>query len=345
EFLQEGADLDGQFSPAIVQSIFSKGSPVHDGAIVVRAGRITRIGGFLPLTNQRNLPKKLGTRHRAALGLTERCDAVVVAVSEERREVSLVERGKIETFEDRAGLRMRLSELLGKQDVKSNRKTLPVEGLRQAGGLALTFLMVCVLWNLYLGAGHSLVSFRVPVEFRNVPENTVVTHDFDEVFVVRISGKNPLVEALRPAQVSAFIDLAGLPHGSHAIPISEENIRLPPGLEIEQVLPGNVEMHLEPQISRDVPVEVGWSEQNLPDANVLAFSVEPLTVRVTAPRSRVTKLTHLPTVPVSWPVSGSGNAGGEQELRVRLAPLPAFISLEGSGRREVKIRVKEGPKE
>lgn len=336
EFVQEGTELDGRFGAAIIQSIFSKESPVHDGAVVVRDGRITRIGGFLPLSNEKNLPERLGTRHRAALGLSERCDAVILVVSEERGEVSLVHRGRLETFKSLPALRLRLRELLGKPEASFSRKNLSVEGLRQVGGLAVAFLMVSVLWNLYLGAGHSLISLRVPVEFRNVPENTVVTHDFEEHFVVRISGKNPLVEALRPAQVSAFIDLAGLPTGSHTLTIKEDNIRLPPGLEIEQILPGNVEIHMEPRISRDVPVKVVLKEDGWNADSGTSFTTEPATIRVTGPKSRVERLTRLETVPLSLrklDLEDGANFTG------RLGPLPPFISLGEGVDREVRIGV------
>ena len=77
-------------------SLFAKASPVHDGAAIVRDGRIDRVGTFLPLSIRDDLPPEFGTRHRAAVGLSERCDAIVLVVSEERGEVSLVRNGRVE---------------------------------------------------------------------------------------------------------------------------------------------------------------------------------------------------------------------------------------------------------
>jgi len=84
EFVAEGQALDGEPTPELLMSIFQKESPLHDGATLIRDGRITQVACYLPLSPDEGLPKHWGTRHRAALGLSERCDAWVVVVSEER---------------------------------------------------------------------------------------------------------------------------------------------------------------------------------------------------------------------------------------------------------------------
>ena len=96
EHLREGIALGGQVSTPILESIFVKEGPVHDGAVLLRGDRIERVGVILPLTRQRGLTLEYGTRHRAAIGLSEVSDAAVVVVSEERGEVALVHRGKVD---------------------------------------------------------------------------------------------------------------------------------------------------------------------------------------------------------------------------------------------------------
>ena len=88
--LREGYDLDAKLNAQIIESIFLKQSPVHDGAIIIRGNRITRVGTFLPLTQKEGLSRYYGSRHRAAIGLSEVSDAAVLVVSEERGDVSLV---------------------------------------------------------------------------------------------------------------------------------------------------------------------------------------------------------------------------------------------------------------
>lgn len=95
DYVDIGVKLEASVSKEILQSIFLPNSPLHDGAIIIQKGRITAAGALLPLTTNPVFDKSLGTRHRAAIGLTEETDAVVVVVSEERGKVSIVEEGII----------------------------------------------------------------------------------------------------------------------------------------------------------------------------------------------------------------------------------------------------------
>lgn len=90
DYLDVGVEVDAKVSSEMVLSIFNPTSPVHDGAAIIRKGRISRVGCFLPLARDPEISKSLGTRHRAALGLTEDTDAAIIVVSEETGEVSLV---------------------------------------------------------------------------------------------------------------------------------------------------------------------------------------------------------------------------------------------------------------
>ncbi len=109
--VEMGTELDAKVTKEILISIFLPYSPIHDGAAIIRSGRLISAGCFLPLTLSSNLSKSLGTRHRAAVGLTEESDAVVVVVSEETGEISMVVNGKIENNADAPALRKALSDL------------------------------------------------------------------------------------------------------------------------------------------------------------------------------------------------------------------------------------------
>jgi len=112
EYIEVGTRLDAQVSKELVSSIFMPGSPIHDGALIIQQGRITAAGCFLPLTTNPTVSKTLGTRHRAAIGLTEETDALAIVVSEEDGMVSLVREGKITRDVDAATLRTTLQRLL-----------------------------------------------------------------------------------------------------------------------------------------------------------------------------------------------------------------------------------------
>lgn len=112
-YVEAGTVLDSKVSADLIVSIFHPTSPIHDGAIIIRNSRITSAGCLLPISRDPQLRKELGTRHRAALGLTHETDAVVIVVSEERGEVSLVHHGTMFRDLDINKLRHELLNLFG----------------------------------------------------------------------------------------------------------------------------------------------------------------------------------------------------------------------------------------
>ncbi len=111
EYLEAGTPLDAQVSKELLVSVFLPTSPIHDGAVVIRRGRITAAGCFLPLTTSPIVSRSLGSRHRAAIGLTEETDAAVIVVSEEEGQISLVREGRITRDLDAGSLRTTLAQL------------------------------------------------------------------------------------------------------------------------------------------------------------------------------------------------------------------------------------------
>ncbi|MBI5442007.1 MAG: TIGR00159 family protein, partial [Deltaproteobacteria bacterium] len=89
DHVDQGVRLDAEVSKELLQSIFLPYSPIHDGAVIIKGRRLLWAGCFLPLSTRRDVDKALGTRHRAALGLSEETDAVILVVSEERGTISL----------------------------------------------------------------------------------------------------------------------------------------------------------------------------------------------------------------------------------------------------------------
>jgi len=95
DYVEEGVRIDAVVSKELLLSVFIPYSPIHDGAVIVQGDRVLWAGCFLPLTTRVDVDKELGTRHRAALGITEETDAVVIVVSEESGAISVVLNGRI----------------------------------------------------------------------------------------------------------------------------------------------------------------------------------------------------------------------------------------------------------
>ena len=108
EFIKTGITVDGAITSQLLLNIFEKNTPLHDGAVIIRDDRVTAATCYLPLSNNESINKSLGTRHRAALGISEDSDALTIIVSEETGKVSIAAGGRLETDLDRNKLMLRL---------------------------------------------------------------------------------------------------------------------------------------------------------------------------------------------------------------------------------------------
>ncbi len=116
DYIETGTKIDGLVSTEFIVNLFIPRSPLHDGAVIMRGDRVVAAGCFLPLSENPNLSKELGTRHRAALGLTEQSDAIGIIVSEETGTISVAEEGKLTRYLDENMLKDILNKrLLTKQ--------------------------------------------------------------------------------------------------------------------------------------------------------------------------------------------------------------------------------------
>lgn len=110
--IQTGDIIDAQINQRLIENIFFKNSPLHDGAMIVSNKRIKAAGCILPVSHDLNIPKELGLRHRAALGMSQECDAVVIVVSEETGDISVAMRGDIQRHLSAENLESILTEEL-----------------------------------------------------------------------------------------------------------------------------------------------------------------------------------------------------------------------------------------
>lgn len=110
DVIETGTELNAHISEALIKNIFTPNTPLHDGALIFRGPRIIAAGCLLPLSNDRNVNRELGTRHRAALGMSAVSDALILVVSEETGIISIAQNNVLTRFIDREGLLERLGE-------------------------------------------------------------------------------------------------------------------------------------------------------------------------------------------------------------------------------------------
>jgi diadenylate cyclase len=123
-FVESGVPLDANLSFDLLVTIFRPSAPLHDGAVIVQRGRIAAAACFLPLTMNPNLSGELGTRHRAAIGVTEETDAIAIVVSEETGTISFANGGEIERFLDVDTLKQRLREAFERKKPAAEKEPL-----------------------------------------------------------------------------------------------------------------------------------------------------------------------------------------------------------------------------
>lgn len=118
DIVETGTVIDAQITAQMIGTIFYEGTPLHDGAVIVRGDKLYAAGCVLPLTQNKELNKELGTRHRAGIGITENSDALVIIVSEETGVISIAQNGRLTRFLDGKAIEKRLLNLYFEGEVQ-----------------------------------------------------------------------------------------------------------------------------------------------------------------------------------------------------------------------------------
>jgi len=229
ELLTGGIPIEGDPSQALLLSIFNKNSPLHDGAAILRNGKIVSVTNYLPLTSADDLPQKWGTRHRAALGLTEQSDAWVLIVSEERGEVSLARGGYIGGIENPDSLKDLLHRALY---LDKPRKKGLLDHLRrivtQRWPVKLgTFALVNIVWLLFAGQQDFEVTFNVPVEIENLPPRFEIIEPQKPVVFITARGLRKDASVLSQRNVGIKLDLSYADKNRNTFRVTPYHITLP----------------------------------------------------------------------------------------------------------------------
>lgn len=246
EFVRSGQTIMALPESALIKSIFNRYAPAHDGAIVIVQDRITQMGCILPLSEDENLPEKYGTRHRAALGLSEVTDAICLVVSEERSEVATVIEGKIVTWQDPKALAGNLSESTGGPEIrvptlKGFLKGVFVENWRtKLSALAL----VTIAWLILASQQEAELIITTPVQHTNVPSHLMLGQGSTPTVDLTLSGRRNTIRTLMDQDVQVSFDLSAITLGRHLIKVSTKNIVLPFGVKIDRVAPQKIMVNL-----------------------------------------------------------------------------------------------------
>ena len=229
EWVTGGISLESEPSSELLLSVFQRASPLHDGALLIRKGRVGKASCYLPLSSAEGLQKEWGTRHRAALGLSERCDAWVLVVSEERGEISLARGGKMIPVKNPEQLSKLIQEALtpasptGVTWWKRIRALMIRRLPLKIGALGL----VSILWLLLAGQQNFEVTLKVPLEIKNIPEKLEVLEPVNPEVQITVRGLRKDAGSVNERNTHAVIDLSIARFGNRIFRITRDQIILP----------------------------------------------------------------------------------------------------------------------
>ena len=246
QWLTEGTLLDAHPSHSLFLSIFDPNSPGHDGAIIIENGKVRRFGVRLPLSGSNSLPKEYGTRHHAALGLVEKTDAVVLAVSEERGVVSIFQNGRMTELGKQGDLQ---ESLLVRQDHGVEKKKLPNsagKSWRTWIEIFASLILAALFWLVVISSKTDLreTFISVPIEYSRLPVNLILSEDHLAEAKVLLEGPAAVLDNLVPSQVRLKVDISGMAAGRQLVNLAEENVELPKNIKVLEIQPANVTLEL-----------------------------------------------------------------------------------------------------
>jgi len=284
--LKGGFDLQGTLSEAILESIFDPHSIGHDGAVVIKGGSITRFGCHLPLSVNPGKIANLGLRHTAALGLSERCDALCIVVSEERGTVSIAREGTLTRLHNPADLLAVLEQFY--------RETAPEGGAwmrwisENWGEKIVAILLACGLW-LAFGYQTEIIrrDFVRPIVYRNLPTDWIIEEQRPKETTVTLMGSKQAFGLLNEDSLSVTLDMTGVKEGRQEVPIVSNSIQYPSNVTVVGINPNKIRFVAHMLTRFEAPIDVKLSGALPNGLHLQKVTISPASVHLKAPQKNI----------------------------------------------------------
>ncbi|MDD5585017.1 MAG: diadenylate cyclase [Candidatus Omnitrophica bacterium] len=282
--LEAGITLDGLLSQVLLESIFERHSPSHDGAVVIEGNKIVKFGAYLPLSANIKEVGRLGTRHAAALGLAERTDAFCLVVSEEDGTISVAEEGKVKHLKDFAQLQTVLESFYQKKFPRKKGKILTNFLKLHFAEKIIAFVIAASLWFIF-GHRTELIrrDFIVPLEYRNLAPNVIIKEPKPKEITVTLSGSEQDFNLIKPDVLKLSLDMAGIQDGKTVFQLTKDLIGPIATLSVVNIEPGEIALDVHRMISLTIPIELLTKGKPSPGVVVSEIRIEPKEVAVTVP--------------------------------------------------------------
>ena len=240
DLIEDGVPVGAEISRPLLEAIFQKTSPVHDGAVIVESERIARVNAVLPLSHRPDIPAQFGTRHRAAMGIAERSDALVIVSSEERGEVTLMRGPTWRAIPSTLALMEQLQHL----ESEAGRRWYDRLGHLLIGNLPLKLaaagLGILISALSLFSTGSTIRTVPASIEFQHVPRGLNVVYYSPNQVQVSLRGRAWLMDAGAIDSLVARFDLSNARAGTWPMKPAESSFSLPPGIKLDGVEPPTV---------------------------------------------------------------------------------------------------------
>ena len=332
-YIEAGLPLDAMLTYDLLVSIFQPKSPLHDGAVIVQNDRVAAAACFLPLTVNPQLARNLGTRHRAAIGLTEENDAVAVIVSEETGRISVALDGRIEGPYD-----TEQPQAAAESAAEMSFRDHPFAHT----WLKLVSVALAVLLWMMVSSQRASVErgLRIPLELQNLPENLEMVEPPQESVDVRVRGTADALGRITAGDLVASVDLSAAQSGRRLFHLSPERVKAPFAVVVTQVTPSSVAIRFEPSATRMVPVVPSVEGEPAPGFIVGKIAADPPVVEIIGPESLLRRVTEAITEPL-W----VGSARADVRSSVVVGVADEGVRLKSAKTADVSVAIVPAPEE
>ena len=294
DYIKSGIDLNATISNQLILNMFEKNTPLHDGAAIIKDNEIKAATCYLPLSDNSNIAKTLGTRHRAGIGITEVTDAFVITVSEETGSISWCENGKIKHNVTIKELTNKLFSIQEKKVIDLNKKK-NFSFKRFFTKVAVAFTSV-LLWAMVLNINDEV---KV-VEYNNIPVHIINENALNEIdqayeivdgatVSVSIKGKRSILEHFDKNDIYVYADFEELSM-VYAVPINAKIINNNNLVEIVDISKTTMKLELEEIVEFECPIVVNMVGEKLDDKYVKIEETTPKVLKIVGPKSKVSIL-------------------------------------------------------
>lgn len=235
--IQGGFLLNGKISEPLLLSLFDKNSPGHDGAVIIENERIRRFGAHLPLAEKMDSVKEFGTRHRAALGISEKTDALCLVVSEERGIVSLAQNGQIFQIKGKKELEEKVFSFF-EQIVPKQKFSFKFWLKNNIIPILASIGVAVIFWGVFsIQSVNVQRSFSVPVEFRNTPAGFAAEDLNTQEVIINFSASGRDFNLADTKSLKLVLDVKDLGPGWHRLVVNKTFVKKPAEFSIINIDP------------------------------------------------------------------------------------------------------------